>query len=87
MTPAEYSRWLAATIAHTRTIGGGRLSCCARERCALHLAEEHPAGMKASTVHLGSSLAVFPDTPSQELAGSGAREAYRLGLEALGIVR
>lgn len=48
----------------------------------MHLAEN---GAKSSTVHLGNSLAHFPDTEGQALAAGATREAYFMGLRVLGL--
>lgn len=55
--------------------------CRRGEPCATCLAED---GATGSTIHLGSGLAVFPETEGQALTGGAAREAYVLGLRVLG---
>lgn len=64
---------------------GGRMNCCIRGMCATHLAEDHPAGGTASTVHTANGHAVVPNYGSQELAAAFARAAYQDGLARLGL--
>lgn len=81
-TPAEFAKGIQVMVDHAREIGGGRLGCCGRGQCAMHLSED---GAKSSTVHLGASLAHFPETEGQALAAGATREAYFMGLRVLGL--
>ena len=82
ITPPEFARGIQAMLDHAYAKRGGRDSCCQRGQCAMHLAEN---GAKSSTVHLGTSLAHFPDTEGQALAAGATREAYFMGLRVLGL--
>lgn len=85
ITPDEASDGLWFMIDDARQRGGGRPYCCSRGQCATHLAESRPDKRHQSTVHCGSSIAVFPDSEGQILAASGALTQYLIGLNVLGL--
>lgn len=76
VTPSEYAQGVTTMIGAARRSGGGRSSCCARGQCALHLAEEHPAGGTYSTLHTGRGIALVWNHGDQEVAAAFARAAY-----------
>lgn len=83
ITPTDFARGIEAMIAHARETGGGRSACCQRGRCATHLAEE--SENHVSTLHLGRSLALFPETEGQTLTAAATIEVYHAGLRVLGL--
>ena len=82
ITPREFAKGIQTMLDNNL---GGRLNCCSRGMCCTHLSEDHPAGGTASTIHLGSSIAVVPNFASQELVASFARAAHQVALDAMGV--
>lgn len=62
------------------------MSCCRRSGpCALHLAEDHPAGTTYSTLHTGNGVALVPNYGDQEAAVAFAKAAIEHARRALGL--
>lgn len=83
----EFADGLWFMIDDAQQRGGGRLGCCARGQCALHLAESRPDRRHTSTIHCGKSIAVFPESEGEILAVSAALTQYLIGLDVLGLER